>query len=128
VTAAHGSRLVVGPEWAAPAVRALIAGARRHVRIIDHKLDDLGVRRLLKTKAREGVRVEHLGRRIVAGRTAHGKITLVDGRIALVGSLALSATSLGLRRELGLLVHEPSAVKRLEAFFAQARRYAPPTR
>jgi hypothetical protein len=45
-----------------------------------------------------------------------------------VGSLALSATSLGLRRELGLLVHEPSAVKRLEAFFAQARRYAPPTR
>ena len=55
-----------------------------------------------------------------AAHAAHGKVAIVDGRVALVGSLALSATSLGLRRELSLIVHEPSAVRRLEAFVAAA--------
>lgn len=119
--AARESRLVVGPDWASSAVRDLIAGARKSIRIIDHKMDDPRVTRLLKRKARDGVRVEHIGHRVVHGLTAHGKVTLVDARVALVGSLALSAASLGLRREVGLLVHEPSAVVRLEAFFARAR-------
>lgn len=122
------SRLVVGPNWASRAVRDLIAGARHSVRIIDHKLDDPRVTRLLRQKARDGVRVQHIGHRIVHGRTAHGKITLVDERVALVGSLALSATSLGLRREVGLLVHERSAVERLEAFFAKAHAAVEPSR
>ena len=120
-SASRLSRLVVGPDWAASAVRAFIADARRSVRIIDHKMDDLRVRRQLLAKARAGVHVEHIGRRIVNGRTAHGKVTIVDGRVALVGSLALSATSLGLRREVGLLVHDRAVVDRLEAFFAKAR-------
>jgi phosphatidylserine/phosphatidylglycerophosphate/cardiolipin synthase-like enzyme len=102
---------------AATAVQALLGDARDHIRILDHKLDDPGVKRLLQQKAREGVRVEHLANRRVGRRDAHGKMTIVDGRVALVGSLALSATSLGLHRELSLLVHEPAAVRRLEAFF-----------
>jgi cardiolipin synthase A/B len=116
------SRLVVAPEWAGTTVRQLLAGARRHIRIIDHKLDDLRVRRLLARKEREGVRVVHVGTRVVGDHEAHGKLTIVDGRVALVGSLALSATSLELRRELSLLVHEPEAVRRLDAFF---RRVSP---
>jgi cardiolipin synthase len=111
------ARLVIGPEAAAPAVHALLADARRHIRILDHKLDDPRVKRLLRQKARDGVRIEHIATRVVGRHDAHGKMTIVDGRVALVGSLALSASSLGLRRELGLLVHEPSAVRRLEAFF-----------
>lgn len=118
-TAGAQSRLVVGPEWAGTAVRAMLAGAREHIRIIDHKCDDPRVRRLLAAKGREGVRVEHLGQRVLDGRTAHGKLILVDGHTALVGSLALSATSLGLRRELSVLVREPSAVRRLDAFFTR---------
>lgn len=114
------SRLVIGPESAAGAVRALLDDARRHIRIIDHKLDDPRVKRLLKRKARDGVRVDHLATRVVGRHDAHGKVTIVDGRVALVGSLALSATSLELRRELSLLVHEPTAVRRLEAFFDAA--------
>ena len=76
--------------------------------------------RILKQKARDGVRVEHIGTRVVASRDAHGKITIVDGHTALVGSLALSTTSLSLRRELAVLVEEPACVRRLEAFFAKA--------
>ena len=101
-------------------MRALLADARRHIRIIDHKLDDPRVKRLLKRKARDGVRVDHLAARVVGRHDAHGKVAIVDGRVALVGSLAMSATSLGLRRELSLLVHEPSAVRRLAAFFDAA--------
>lgn len=119
-SAGRRSRLVVGPEWAGRTVRELLLGARERIAIIDHKFDDPRVMRVLRQKVREGVRVEHIGRRVVDGRDAHGKLTIVDGRTALVGSLALSATSLGLRRELGLLVHERDAVRRLEAFFAGA--------
>jgi phosphatidylserine/phosphatidylglycerophosphate/cardiolipin synthase-like enzyme len=116
----NASRLVIGPESAGPAVRALLAAARRHIRIIDHKLDDPRVVRLLERKVRDGVRVDHLAMRVVGRRDAHGKVTIVDSRVALVGSLALSATSLGRRRELSLLVHEPCAVRRLAAFFDAA--------
>ena len=118
--APRSSRLVIGPEAAAPAVHALLAAARRHIRILDHKLDDPRVKRILRQKARDGVRVEHVATRVVGRHDAHGKLTIVDGRVALVGSLALSASSLALRRELSLLVHEPSAVRRLEAFFDAA--------
>lgn len=119
-SAARHSRLVVGPEWAGRAVRDLLSSATSRIAIIDHKLDDVRVLRILKQKAREGVQVEHIGTRMVAGREAHGKITIVDGRTALVGSLALSTTSLSLRRELGVLVDAPACVRRLEAFFAKA--------
>jgi phosphatidylserine/phosphatidylglycerophosphate/cardiolipin synthase-like enzyme len=118
--ASRSSRLVIGPEAAAPAVHALLVAARRHIRILDHKLDDPRVKRILRQKARDGVRVEHVATRVVGRHDAHGKMTIVDGRVALVGSLALSASSLALRRELSLLVHEPSAVRRLEAFFDAA--------
>lgn len=118
--AAFGSRLVVGPEWARPAVATLLESAHRHIAVIDHKLDDPRVRRILARKAREGVRVEHLATRQIGELAAHGKITIVDGRVALVGSLAMSATSLSLRRELSVLVRSPVAVRRLEVFFAKA--------
>ena len=111
---------MIGPESAAPAVKALLKDARRHIRIIDHKLDDPGVRRLLRRKARTGVRVDHVATRVIGRHAAHGKVAIVDGRVALVGSLALSATSLGLRRELSLIVREPSVVRRLEAFVTAA--------
>ena len=119
-SAANNSRLVVGPDWAGSAVRDLLASAERRIAIIDHKLDDPRVKRILAAKVREGVRVDHLATRVVDGRTAHGKLTIVDGRVALVGSLALSASSLELRRELGLLVTEAHAVRRLEAFVRTA--------
>jgi len=119
-SAARHSRLVVGPEWASRAVRDLLSSATGRIAIIDHKLDDVRVLRILKQKAREGVRVEHLGTRMVGSREAHGTMTIVDGRVAMIGSLALSTTSLSLRRELGVLVEEPACVRRLEAFFAKA--------
>lgn len=116
LAAAARSRLVVGPEWAGDAVRSLLEGATRRIAIIDHKLDDPRVRRILQAKARQGVRVDHVATRLVGGRTAHGKVTIVDGRTALVGSLALSATSLELRRELGILVTDRDIVRRLDRF------------
>lgn len=119
-SASRRSRLVVAPEWAGKAVRALLKGATRRIAIIDHKLDDPKVRRILAAKEREGVRVDHIATRVVAGRTAHGKLTVVDGKVALVGSLALSATSLELRRELAILVTERTAVRRLDRFVQRA--------
>lgn len=117
--AGQRSRLVVAPEWASRTVRDLLAGARERIAILDHKLDDPRIKRLLAAKAREGVQVQHVATRVVDGRDAHGKLTIVDGRVALVGSLALSATSLELRRELALVVEDADAVRRLDRYFAQ---------
>ncbi len=122
--AARHSRLVVGPEWAGRAVRDLLGSAERRIKIIDHKLDDPRVERILRKKVRDGVPVDHIRTRVVGGRTAHGKLTIVDGRVALVGSLALSARSLGMQRELGLLV-DGATVRRLEAFFDRAHASQP---
>ena len=48
---------------------------------------------------------------------SHGKIMLIDGRTAVVGSLALAALSLEFRREVAITIDEPEAVSEIEQFF-----------
>ena len=53
-----------------------------------------------------------------ASATAHaGKMMLIDGKKAVVGSLALAAISIDFRREVSLVVEDPGGVAALEALF-----------
>jgi cardiolipin synthase len=131
-------RLLVGPEHARDRVEALLRGARRTIDIVDPKLTDPGMQRVLDERRAAGVRVVcHEGKRV--GRLeAHGKLIVVDGRTAIVGSLSLSAMHLALRRELAIITTDRAAVDSLNRFLAdlsrtptrQARASAPvvPTR
>lgn len=110
-------RLIVGPERARGQISAMLAGARRSIRIIDHKLRDPAMLELLKARQAEGVVVEILGRGELGGLLAHGKMILVDESAAIVGSIALSPPSLDARREVAILVREPIWVGRLNEFF-----------
>jgi phosphatidylserine/phosphatidylglycerophosphate/cardiolipin synthase-like enzyme len=48
---------------------------------------------------------------------AHGKLTIVDGRIAALGSMAQTALSLDFRREIAVTVEEPKCVRKLKNFY-----------
>lgn len=48
----------------------------------------------------------------------HAKLLLADSRRAIVGSMNLDRSAFDLRRELGIVLEEPGAVRQLEEVFA----------
>ena len=61
--------------------------------------------------------VRVLGQGNLGGLLAHGKLTIVDGRIAALGSMAQTALSLDFRREIAVTVEEPKCVRKLKNFY-----------
>jgi phosphatidylserine/phosphatidylglycerophosphate/cardiolipin synthase-like enzyme len=57
----------------------------------------------------------------IAGLKSHAKILLIDGRVAVVGGLALTSLSLEFRREIAIVVEEPAAIADLAELFSAAR-------
>ena len=110
-------RLFIGPERARAQFSALLGSAQRSIHIIDHKLDDPAILALLKSKKADGVEVRVLGRGKLGEPVAHGKLTIVDGRIAVLGSMAQTALSLDFRREIAVTVEEPACLRKLTRFF-----------
>ena len=112
-------RLIVGPERARVQFTALLGSAKRSIHIIDHKLDDPAIQALLKSKKAQGVDVQVLGQGHLGGLLAHGKLIIVDGRIAAIGSMAQTAMSLDFRREIAVTVEEPRCLRKLKNFYRQ---------
>jgi phosphatidylserine/phosphatidylglycerophosphate/cardiolipin synthase-like enzyme len=110
-------RLIVGPERARRQFTALIDQATSSIHLIDAKLSDPDLVERLNTRRAEGLTVEVFGSKRLGALKSHGKIMLVDNRLAVVGSLALAALSLDFRREVAIIVEEPSAVADVEAVF-----------
>ena len=110
-------RLIVGPEWARRQFTALVQQARKSIQIIDAKMSDPGLIDLLNQRKAQGINVEIFGQKRLGTLLSHGKMMLVDGSRAVVGSLALTALSLDFRREVALVVEEPAAVAELDQLF-----------
>jgi phosphatidylserine/phosphatidylglycerophosphate/cardiolipin synthase-like enzyme len=111
-------RVITGPENARERLTALLGGARRSIEIVDPKLTDPAMRQLLAERRRAGVRVVcHEGDR-VGSLTAHGKLIVVDDRVAVIGSLSLSAIHLAFRRELALTTTDCGVIESLIDFLA----------
>jgi phosphatidylserine/phosphatidylglycerophosphate/cardiolipin synthase-like enzyme len=110
-------RLIVGPERARRQFTALIEGARSSIRLIDAKLSDPDLLSLLNAKRAAGVAVEVFSSKRLGALKSHGKIMLIDDRLAVVGSLALAALSLDFRREVAIIVDQPDAVREVIALF-----------
>jgi phosphatidylserine/phosphatidylglycerophosphate/cardiolipin synthase-like enzyme len=110
-------RLIIGPERARRQFTALVQQAKRRIQIIDAKLSDPGLIDLLNQRRKQGIAVEIFGQKQLGTLLSHGKMMLVDGEKAVVGSLALTALSLDFRREVALLVEEPTAVAELDQLF-----------
>jgi phosphatidylserine/phosphatidylglycerophosphate/cardiolipin synthase-like enzyme len=71
----------------------------------------------MNTRRDNGLRVDIHGDSHVAGMKSHGKILLIDGTRAVVGSMALAALSLDFRREVAVVVDEPAAVAGVAKLF-----------
>jgi phosphatidylserine/phosphatidylglycerophosphate/cardiolipin synthase-like enzyme len=118
-------RLIVGPERARRQFTALIAGARTSIRLIDAKLSDPELISVLNARRVEGLTIELFSGKRVGDLKSHGKMLLVDDETVVVGSLALAALSLDFRREVAIVVHEPSAVAEAVELFRTVREAGP---
>ena len=103
-------RLVIGPERARRQFTALVEQARSSIRLIDAKLSDPELVSLLRARRAGGLTVEIFDSNRLGAMKSHGKIMVIDESKAVVGSLALAALSLDFRREVAIVVDEPSAV------------------
>jgi len=115
---ADHARLVIGPEHARDRLTAILGSARRSIDLVDPKLTDPDMRNLLAERREAGVRVTCHGRHDVGDLSAHGKLIVVDGRTAVIGSLSLSALHLGFRRELAISTTDRRVVGALNGFLA----------
>jgi phosphatidylserine/phosphatidylglycerophosphate/cardiolipin synthase-like enzyme len=113
-------RLIVGPEDARSRFTALLGGARRSIRLIDPGVTDPAIMARLKAKAAEGVQVSLLSHGNLHGMTPHGKLLIIDGATAVIGSVSLSALSLDFRREVAIVVDDARCVRRLNTLFGPA--------
>lgn len=111
------SRLILGPENARRQFTDLIRNARSSILMIDPKFSDPDLMALLDQRRSEGLRVHVHQDCRVGTMKAHGKIMLVDGHRAVVGSLALTALSIDFRREVAIQVTEPSAIADIQSLF-----------
>jgi len=110
-------RLIVGPDHARQRITQLLTEARTSIRIIDHRVIDPPMVALLLQKQNEGVLVQVIGRGPMGGLISHGRMILVDNRVAAIGSIHLSPPSLDSRRELAILVRDSDNIKELSDFF-----------
>jgi cardiolipin synthase A/B len=107
---AISDRLIIGPERARRQLTALIERARSSIRLIDAKLSDPDLVTLLNARRDAGLTVEVFGSKRLGTLKSHGKLMLIDEEVAVVGSLALAAMSLDFRREVAIVVDDPTAV------------------
>jgi phosphatidylserine/phosphatidylglycerophosphate/cardiolipin synthase-like enzyme len=111
-------RVIVGPERARRQFTSIIEQASVSIRLIDRKASHPALMSLLQARTADGVRVELYDAKRLCGLRSHGKIMLVDDRLAVIGGLSLNPMSLDFRREVALTVTEPSAVAEVAGLFA----------
>jgi phosphatidylserine/phosphatidylglycerophosphate/cardiolipin synthase-like enzyme len=89
--------------------------------VFDAKLSDPDMLTRLQGRQSAGLDVETVRSKKIGGLKSHAKILSIDGRVAVVGGLALTALSLEFRREIAIVVDDPSAMAQIEELFSAAR-------
>jgi len=129
---------VVSPADSRERLAAFIRGARRQLLIYDPRLSDTAMHDLLVEQAHAGVDVRIIGKtRRLRSRLAvqkfpgyrlHVRAIIRDGQHAFVGSQSLGRIELDRRREVGLIVRDPSIVQRMQSIFERDWRQTPAAR
>jgi cardiolipin synthase A/B len=111
-------RLIIGPERARKQLTSLIEQANTSVRVIDAKISDPDLLALLNARRAGGLSVDIFRSKRIGELKSHGKVLLIDNRLAVVGALAIAAISLDFRREIAIVIDDPEAVGDVEKLFA----------
>jgi cardiolipin synthase len=119
--------LVISPVNARERLTAFIKGAKRELLIYDPRLSDPRMMKLLQERIAAGVRVKVVGRVAKGGkaiqcqripkRRLHVRAIIRDGAEAFIGSLSLRRADLDERRELGVIMRDAAAVRRMAQTF-----------
>jgi cardiolipin synthase len=113
---------VVSPENARKALGAFLKRAKTQLLIYDPKLSDKEILRILQDRAKAGVEIRLIGKvgggykfdaQKLAGQRLHTRTIIRDRHQAFIGSQSLRPAELDSRRELGLIIHDTKAVKKL---------------
>ena len=120
------SNLVVSPDTSREALEQFIRGAKRQLSIYDVKVQDPAMVKLLNDKAARGVDVRVIGT-LKGGSDAiavrklgirlHVRAIVRDGTRAFVGSQSLRTLELSGRREVGLIITNPTVAKKIQQVF-----------
>jgi cardiolipin synthase len=125
---ASGARnFVVSPVNARERLAAFLQGAKKELVIYDAGLTDNAMIRILQERVEAGVDVRIIGKvekgheRLSAepfpGKRQHLRAIARDRRMAFVGSQSLRKLELDARREIGVLIRNPTIVKEIVAVF-----------
>ena len=113
---------VVSPANSRHVLGTFLKRARKSLLIYDPRISDREMLRILQERAKAGVEVKVIGQvsgrpsfevQKLAGTRLHTRTIIRDRRQAFVGSQSLRAAELDSRREVGLILQHPTAVKKL---------------
>jgi len=111
------NRLIVGPDRSRQRLTQMLTDATSSIHIMDHRVTDSGILRLLAEKKQQNVAVQVVGSGTIGGLLCHGRMILIDGKTAIIGSMHLSQPSLDLRREVAIVIEEPHLVAELYDYY-----------
>jgi phosphatidylserine/phosphatidylglycerophosphate/cardiolipin synthase-like enzyme len=122
VPAKKTDTFIVSPTNSRKALGAFLRGAKTQLLIYDPKISDPEMRRILQERAKAGVEIKVIGSvsgraefavQKLGGRRLHTRTIIRDRRQAFVGSQSLRTAELDFRRELGLIIRDSQAVRKL---------------
>lgn len=120
------AELVVSPANARKELAKFIEGAKKQLLMYEMKISDPEFVKLLNEKISEGLDVRVIGQGSVRGRSLpirimptrlHARAILRDGTSAFLGSQSLRKLELEARREIGIIFHDKSVVKKMVSIF-----------
>jgi cardiolipin synthase len=120
-------KLIVSPSNSRKELAAFLENTRRELLIYDPKISDPAMIRLLEARRKDGVEIRIIGTvtrkssklsaRKMPQMRLHTRTMIRDRKTAFIGSQSLRTMELDGRREVGAILDDPSAVKRLTAIF-----------
>lgn len=125
-TASH-DRFVVSPESSRKVLNAFLGRAKKQLLIYDVRVSDRMMLRTLEERRKAGVEIRIIGKvdkglaavetRQLAALRLHVRAIIRDGSAAFVGSQSLRKLELDGRREVGVIVTDSRAAKKLQSVF-----------
>jgi cardiolipin synthase len=126
---AGSNALIVSPANARKEISTFIKHARKQLLIYDTKIADKQIMKLLEAHAEAGLDIKIIGSisargaklevRPLTSMRLHTRTIVRDGSQAFIGSQSLRQPELDLRREIGIIVRDPSVVKSLTSTFEE---------
>jgi phosphatidylserine/phosphatidylglycerophosphate/cardiolipin synthase-like enzyme len=117
-----GDAFVVSPANSRKVLGQFLKRAKKQLLIYDPKISDKEMLQILEDRAQAGVEIKIIGQtsgqpsfdvQKLAGTRLHTRTIIRDRRQAFVGSQSLRSAELDSRREVGVIVQDPQAIKKL---------------